>query len=128
MATIRHHTRIDRPADEVWALLEDFGGLDAWFPGIDGCTLEGDVRTVATMGIEIEEQLVTSDGELRRQQYSIVGGPMVPEYHLATIDVIEDGAGSIVIYSCEVKPDETGELFRPIYGQATQAIKAAAES
>ena len=34
-----------------------------------------------------------TDDELRRFQYSIVSGPMQPEYHLATVDVIEDGEG-----------------------------------
>lgn len=128
MATIRHHTRIDKPADEVWTLVADYGALGDWFPGVDGCSLDGDVRTVATMGIEIQEERITSDDELRRLQYSIVGGPMVPEHHLATIDVIEDGDDTLLVYSCDVRPDELADMFGPIYGQATTAIKNQAES
>jgi hypothetical protein len=128
MATMRYHTKIDRPADEVWALVADVGGLADWFPGVETCTLHGDVRTVATMGIEVDERIVVSDPALRRLQYTIVGGPMVPEHHLATIDVLEDGDGSLLVYSCDVSPDSLADLFAPIYSSATDAIKAQVES
>jgi hypothetical protein len=124
MGTIRHHARIDRSPDEVWAVVADAAGLAAWMPGIDGCTMEGDVRTVATMGIEVQEQILVNDDALRRQQYSIVGGPMLPEHHLATIDVIPDGDGSLLIYSCDVRPDDLVPIFDGVYGPATQAFKA----
>jgi hypothetical protein len=74
------------------------------------------------MGMEIEEREVTNDGELRRLQYSIVGGPMVPEHHLATIDVLDDGDGALIVYSCDVSPDEVGELFDGVYASAAQGI------
>ena len=48
---------IDRSPDDVWALLRGFGTINEWMPGIDSCTVEGDVRTIGTMGIEIKEQL-----------------------------------------------------------------------
>lgn len=128
MATIRHHARIDRGADDVWDLVKDFGGLGAWFPGVDSCTLEGTDRTVGTMGIEVIERLLISDDDLRRLQYSIVGGAMTPEHHVATIDVIEDGEGSLVVYSCDLQPDELRDLIDPIYGGATEALKAHFES
>lgn len=128
MATIRYHTRIARPADEVWALVSDTGGIGKWFPGVESCSFDGEVRTVGTMGIEVLERVVTSDDDLRRFQYSIVGGAMVPEYHLATIDVFEDGDGSFVVYSCEVKPDDAKALLDPVYAGGTEALRAYFES
>ena len=121
MATIRHHARIDRPADEVWALVTEAGDI-TWMDGIDACSMEGDVRTVATMGMEIQEQVTTNDGALRRLQYSIVGGPMVPEHHVATIDVIEEGDGCLLVYSCDVRPDDLGAVFDGVYAGATKTI------
>ncbi len=124
MATIRHHTRISRSADDVWAVVSDFGGIGAWFPGVESCTFDGTDRTVGTMGIEIIERLGVNDAELRRLQYSIIDGAMKPDHHVATIDVLEDGDGSLVIYSCDILPDEAKELIDPVYAGAAQALKA----
>lgn len=122
MASIRHHRRTTATPDEVWALVTDFGGLADWFPGVDACTIDGGVRTVTTMGMDIEEKQITNDGELRRLQYSIVGGPMVPAHHLATIDVLDDGDGALIVYSCDVAPDELAEVFDGVYASAAQGI------
>lgn len=127
MATIRHHARIPRPAEEVWALVTDPAGIDGWLPGVDACSFDGEVRTVATMGIEVEERILTNDPVLRRFQYSIVGGAFVPEHHLATIDVIDDGGtgtATLVVYSCDVSPDEHHALFDAIYASAIAGLVA----
>lgn len=123
MATIRHHARIARPADEVWAQVTDAGDI-TWLDGIDACSLDGDVRTVSTMGIEVQERIVTNDAALRRLQYTIVGGPLVPEHHLATLDVLEDGDGCIFVFGCDLRPDELHEMFDGLYRQMTEAIAA----
>lgn len=123
MATIRHHARIDRPADEVWALVADAGDI-SWVDGIDACSLDGDVRTVSTMGIEVQERIVTNDAALRRVQYSIVGGPMVPEHHVATLDVLEDGDGCVFVYSCDLRPDDLRDLFDGMYRGMTDQVAA----
>lgn len=124
MASIRHHARIARPADEVWALVSDPAGIADWLPGVDSCTFDGEVRTVGTMGIEIKERIVVSDPVLRRFQYSIVDGPMVPELHVATIDVIEEGDGCLVVYSCDLRPDDLLSLFDGIYKSGLDAVAA----
>ena len=127
MGTVRHHTRVNRPAADVWAIVTDAGDI-SWMEGVDSCSMEGDIRTLETMGMEIQEQIVTNDPELRRLQYVIMGGAMVPEHHIATIDVIEDGDGSLLIYGCDIKPDELVGIFDGICAGAMNAIKARAES
>jgi carbon monoxide dehydrogenase subunit G len=37
MGSVTNEIDIDRPADEVWKLVRDFGGIDDWIPGIDAC-------------------------------------------------------------------------------------------
>lgn len=123
MATLRHHARIDAPADEVWAIVTDPVAIKDW-PGIDDCVMDGDDRVVTAMGAEIREAIVTNDGELRRFQYSIVDGPLTAESHLATIDVIEDGDGTFLVYHCDVSPDELAPLLDGIIAAGTQAIAA----
>ena len=37
IGSIRRQIRIDRPADDVWALVGDPARLHEWFPGIVDC-------------------------------------------------------------------------------------------
>ena len=93
-------------------------------PGIDGCEVDGDVRKLQTMGMEVHEQLKARDDDARSISYSIVKAPMPLEHHLATITVVEDGEGSLVIWEHEVRPDEMAGAFGPVYEGSVQAIKA----
>ena len=65
MADGKAEAKIAKPPDEVWALVGDFGGLDEWMPGIEACELDGDVRKLQTMGMEIHEQLKERDDDAR---------------------------------------------------------------
>src|SRR3546814_17333316 len=80
-------------------------------PGIDSCTVEDDVRTLQTMGMELQEKLMGHDDATRTTSYSLIKGPMPIEHHLATISVEPDGAGSKPPWAYEVKPDEMGDAF-----------------
>src|SRR5437868_3609951 len=92
---------IAAPPDAVWAVLADFGGLDAWMPGIETCTLEGDTRTIAMNGMEIQEQLKLSDPATRTLSYSVIAGaPM--DHHLSTISIAPDGDASKATWLYEV--------------------------
>jgi hypothetical protein len=127
MADGKAEVKIASPPDEVWELVGDFGGLAEWMPGIESCELDGDVRALQTMGLEIHEQLKERDAAARRISYAIVKSPMPLEHHLATISVAEDGDGSIVTWAYEVRPDEMVGAFGPIYEQSLQAVKARLE-
>jgi carbon monoxide dehydrogenase subunit G len=129
MADGKAEVSIDRSPDDVWKLLREFGGLADWMPGIESCTVEGDVRTLQTMGIEIKEQLRSLDDDGRRISYSVVESPMGNlESHLATISVDPDGSGSHVTWAVEVVPDELLALFLPVYEGSVVELKKALES
>lgn len=127
MADGKVEVEIDRSPDDVWGLISDFGGLDSWMPGIDSCELDGDVRTLQTMGMEIKERLVAQDDDGRTQQYSIVEAPMPLEHHLATLSVEPKGDGSLFTWAYEVKPDDMAAVFGPVYEGSAQAVKAQLE-
>jgi uncharacterized protein YndB with AHSA1/START domain len=129
MGTTRIETRIARPAAAVWDVVSDPCSLTKWFPGISGCTLDGDVRHVAlASGGQVDERIHTNDHELRRFQYGLVpsGGPV--EHHLATIDVIEDGDGSLVVYGVDARPDAMVTAMRGAYTGALAGLKQLLES
>ena len=103
-ASVRVESRIARPADEIWALVGDPTRQHEWFPGIVGCTVDGDVRTITTgAGLVLPERLLTVDRLQRRLQYRITA-QMVRE-HLGTIDVHDLGDGtSLVVYATDAEP------------------------
>lgn len=128
MATIREHIRIDRPADDVWKVISDAGAISSWFPGIETSSATGTSRQCTMAGgISIVEDIVTNDDDLRRFQYRIVEGPMPVDYHLGTVDVLEDGAGSLVIYSTEIEPGDAAEMMSAGFAGGLQALKAQLE-
>lgn len=106
---------------DVWAVAGDFGGI-GWMPGIDSVTVEGDVRTIAMMGMEIKEQLVSRDDAARAITYAIVDGPVPVESHQATITVHDARAGSRVTWEVSVEP-EGAALFKDIYQGSLGALK-----
>jgi carbon monoxide dehydrogenase subunit G len=128
MAEGRAEVTIARDADEVWKVIGDFGGLAGWMPGIERCDLDGDVRTIETMGLEIAEQLRGVDDARRTLSYGITRSPMPIEHHEATITVTPDDGATHVTWDVEIRPDELLGAFVPIYQQSLDALKARLES
>ncbi len=129
MATLRTHLTIDRPAEEVWSVVSDAGNISAWFPSVKtskasegqrSCMLDGDVP--------LEGEIVTNDSELRRFQYRIVGGGVPVTYHLGTVDVLAQGASSLVVYSTEVTPDGVAGTLGPAVEDGLRGLKTFCES
>jgi carbon monoxide dehydrogenase subunit G len=128
MADGKAEVSIDASPDEVWKLIRDFGTLDEWMPGVESCTLDGDVRTIGMMGIEIKEQLRTLDDDKRVLAYSVVESPMGPDLqHTATLTVTPEGNGSHVTWAVEVTPDEMLAMFLPVYEGSIGEIKKKVE-
>ncbi|MCU1466876.1 MAG: hypothetical protein JWM72_2804 [Actinomycetia bacterium] len=124
MAEGKAEVSIDRSPDDVWKFVREFGGLDTWMPGVETCVVDGDVRTIGLMGIEIKEQLRGIDDSARRISYSVVESPMSNmESHQATIAVDPEGSGSHVTWSVEVAPDELLGLFVPVYEGSVVELK-----
>jgi carbon monoxide dehydrogenase subunit G len=120
---------IDRTPNEVWNIVRDFGGVANYMPGIESCTLDGDVRTIHTMGIEVKEQLRELDDDTRRISYSVIASPMTNMIsHLATIGVDAEGGGTHFTWAVEVEPDELLPLFQGTYEQSVVALKEKLES
>jgi carbon monoxide dehydrogenase subunit G len=129
MASGQAEISVNVSPDDAWKLLRGFGTLAEWMPGIESCTVEGDVRTLGMMGIEVKEQLRDLDDDARRIAYSVIESPMDNlESHLATIAVRAEGAGSHITYSVEVVPDELLGLFLPMYEGALRSIKSRLEA
>jgi len=124
MASLRATARIARPADEVWKVVSDPAGIPAWFPGIEHATAGVGTRSCTLAGgHELHEDVVNVDGDLRRFQYRVTGGLPV-DHHLGTVDVLEDGLNSLVVYSTEITPDELADVVGPSIEGGVQGLKA----
>src|SRR3954451_14421614 len=105
MAETQGDITIDKSADDVWALVRDFGGLPKWSPGIESCRVEGEDRIIAMSGMEITEHLFRLDDEERVLVYGVTAGaPM--DHHRVTITVTPKDDQSFVTWHVDVKPDE----------------------
>ncbi len=122
MSTARAEITIDKPADQVWAIIGDFGGLASWMPGIDSCVIDGDDRILKMTGMEIIERLVRRDDDERELVYAIVGGVPVIN-HKGTIHVVDAGGSSQVTWDVDVEPDEMADFMHTVYQQSLQALK-----
>ena len=126
MGTGKASIDIDGSADEVWALVGDFGGIGVWQPGIESVRVEGEDRILDTMGMTITERLVSRDDTARALTYAIVDGVPV-ESHQATVTVTPSGTGSHVTWVVDATPDEMADLMGGVYQQTLASLKAHAE-
>jgi mxaD protein len=126
MGEARAEITIDRPADDVWEKVGNFGDL-LWMPGIESCELEGDDRVLGMFGMRIVERLYARDEEARALTYGIVEGDMKPEVHRATITVMPAGSGSFVTWDVETD-DAMVEVMQGAYTGALAALKEQLES
>jgi hypothetical protein len=130
MAKLRAQIRIERSADDVWAVIGDFGDL-RWNPKVATLHLAGNVRTTTMVGqpdIEIDEREVGRDDAARTYSYDLseFRGNTVMElpgghsfdlnaisgHLLATITVEPDGpSASNVLYDLEM--DEGHDATAP---------------
>ena len=123
MATIRETIHIDASPDTVWAEVRDPLALLDWFDGLDGGEMVGNARKIKMGDITITEEIVTVDDDLRRFQYSITEMPIPVEFHLSTIDVLEDGDGTLIVYGVDVRPDMLKDILAPTISGACAGMK-----
>jgi carbon monoxide dehydrogenase subunit G len=122
MGEARAETTIQKPADEVWAVVGNFGDL-GWMPGVESCRVEGDDRILAMFGMEITERQLRRDDAKRTLTYGIVGGPVQVDKHEATITVNPAGDGSHVTWDVDTD-DSMLDMMKGSYQGALDALKA----
>lgn len=104
--SIFHTITIEAPADEVWALAGDFGGIQRWAPGTESSKLvlrgrneTGAIRQLRrrTDGTQVTEQLLDYDPPNRRMAYTYVDGAVRAADYYSELAVKEAGPGRSVV-------------------------------
>jgi hypothetical protein len=104
--SIFHTIRIDAPADEVWAMAGDFGGIQRWSPGTEASRLvlrdrneTGAIRQLLRRadGTRVTEKLLDYDPYNRRMAYTYVDGEVRATDYWSELVVREDGPGRSIV-------------------------------
>ena len=134
MVTKRAETVIDRPADEVWGRVRDFGDL-SWVPRNEGCSLEGDIRTITVKGADFKayQQLLEQDDEKRVQKYRTAEAPEgalkgpIPQL-VGTLAVTAKGKASCLVTWDVDAPEKNVDYIRGEYQTGLDNLKATLEA
>lgn len=104
MSEVRVVRRMDCPADVVWALIGDFGGLQRWHPRVQQLDLswEGRIRSLQfDDGGHAVERLDARNDPARRYAYIVVDSSL-PVQHchgVLRVNEIDGGAACDVVWS-----------------------------
>lgn len=98
--SIFHAITIEAPADEVWAMAGDFGGIQRWAPGTESSRLvlrerneTGAIRELRRRGdgTRVTEKLLDYDPLNRRMVYTYVDGEVRAADYWSELRVVEQG-------------------------------------
>ena len=125
MATIRKEiTTAARPGD-AWDAMRDVGALHTRL--VPGCAVDTKLEEGARIvtfanGMVAKELIVSCDDATRRLCWSVVGGRMT--HHNASAQVFAEGAGSRVVWTCDLLPDALAPAIEGMIVQGLAAMKA----
>ena len=106
MKTVKIEEELDYPLEEVWAIFADVTRCD-WVPAVESITEQDGVRSFTMEGIgEVQEKILTLDGEKHCLQYSAIKTPTPLGHHLATIQLTASDTGCHFSWTTEIAPDE----------------------
>ena len=115
---------IDAPPDAVWALVGDPTSVPRWYPKYATAEVDGDTRVLRTAeGGELRERLLERDDARRFYSYTVLSGAPVAS-HLASFEVVAEGAGSRVRWATQAEPsDPSVDLRERLVGSQTDALE-----
>ena len=128
MATLRAEIKTRARPSEVWSAIRDVGALHTRLvPGfVTDTKLEPGGRIVTFVnGVVLREPIVTLDDEARRLVWSAAGGRTT--HYNAAIEVTGDGAGTRLVWTIDLLPNEMAGPVGAMQDQAIAAMKPALE-
>ena len=95
MAVVTETGSFAVPAERLWELVSDFGGIAKYMDGVDECVVEGEgigaLRKIPIGNDHVVESLDVLDLESLTLVYSMVSGPMPFRDYSASMVVTRDG-------------------------------------
>jgi hypothetical protein len=125
MATLRETLDLHAPAQHVWDAVRDVGALHTKLVRgfvIDTRTEAGARVVTFANGLTVREEIVDVDDDTRRLAYAILGGRF--RHYQGTVEVHERGAGSRLVWTIDLLPDEHAESVHAMMRQGAAAMRA----
>ena len=125
MATLREILHLHAPAADVWDAVRDVGELHRRLvPGfVTEARLEQGARLITfANGLTAREEIVSVDDNLRRLVYAIPRGQFL--HYQGTVDVEDDGAGSRLVWTVDLLPEEYADRIRGMMRQGADVMRA----
>ena len=136
MPTVTKEASFKASADEVWAVVREFGRLDEWLPPVETCVADregiGALRTLTLAdGAVIVERLDAHDDGARTLTYSMTdAGPMPLVDYVSTIAISENADGTATMNwsgSFGVSGADEAEVVGSIEGLYHSGLDSVAE-
>ena len=129
MATLRETLSLRAPAAAVWDAVRDVGELHRRLvPGfVTEARLEQGARVITFVnGVTVREEIVSVDDDLRRLVYAIPRGQFL--HYQGTVEVEDDGAGSRLVWTVDLLPNEAADNIRGMMRQGAAVMRATLDS
>ena len=139
--SVEDSIRIAAPAGTVWAVIRDFGALQAWHPAVEASPADqgntiGSMRRLALQGggalVETLEE--HDDTQMRFTYRAADGGALPVTGYRSTLQVLEDGKGTQVRWngSFAAAPGSTDDaalvVIRGVYRSGLEHLKQLCEA
>jgi carbon monoxide dehydrogenase subunit G len=129
MASIYKEFTVNAPPQFAWEAIKDVGAVHVRLAQgfVTDTKLEGGVRTVTfANGLVIQEQIVSTDDQLRRLVYRAIGGKA--SHHNAFFQVFPAPDGkSTVLWVTDLLPDEMRAPIEQMVESGSDAIQRTME-
>lgn len=134
MSTVTVNDTFDHPADKVWPIVSDFGGIHKYMRGLEMAEVRGSglgQDRALVMGPDtIVERLTWLDPAAMAYSYTIVSGPLPFERYVSTVKLTADGDRTHIEWQGNFEPagvseEEASKMVNGIYTGGIKGFKKA---
>lgn len=124
MATITRRVPVASGSVQAWDAIADPARINLLLTFLGPATVQGDQRS-CSLGDQgsLEELLVANDPHLKRVAYSITSSPFGFAHHHASMEIIEDADGAVVVWTTDFLPDALRETIEPVIDLGVSSIQ-----
>lgn len=132
MTTVTVSDTFDHPADQVWPVVSDFGGIHKYMRGMEPAEVQGtglgQDRILAMPAGPVAERLTWCDAEAKSFSYTILSGPLPFARYVATVKLTPRGDATDIVWegnfeAVGVPEEEAVAMANGIYSGAIKGFK-----